>query len=119
MADEPVAALDVSVRAQVLNLMHDLQQEHGIAYLFISHDLALVQVIADRVAVMSAGRIVEEGLVGQVFNEPQHEYSDQLRQAIPVPVPRSLRRLRLTIPPTTSTDTRRRRTRDSLPLHLR
>jgi peptide/nickel transport system ATP-binding protein/oligopeptide transport system ATP-binding protein len=91
VADEPVAALDVSVRAQVLNLMHDLQEERGIAYLFISHDLALVQVIADRVAVMSAGRIVEEGLVAQVFNEPKHEYSDQLRQAIPVPVPRSLR----------------------------
>jgi oligopeptide transport system ATP-binding protein len=91
VADEPVAALDVSVRAQVLNLMHDLQEERGIAYLFISHDLALVQVIADRVAVMSGGKIVEEGLVGQVFNEPKHEYSDQLRQAIPVPVPRSLR----------------------------
>ena len=91
VADEPVAALDVSVRAQVLNLMRDLQEERNLAYLFISHDLALIQVIADRVAVMSSGRIVEEGPVDQVFTRPQHEYTDQLRQAIPVPVPRSLR----------------------------
>jgi ABC-type oligopeptide transport system ATPase subunit len=91
VADEPVAALDVSVRAQVLNLMHDLQKERDLAYLFISHDLALVQVIADRVAVMSMGKIVELGDVDQVFNRPQNEYTDQLRQAIPVPVPRSLR----------------------------
>jgi peptide/nickel transport system ATP-binding protein/oligopeptide transport system ATP-binding protein len=91
VADEPVAALDVSVRAQVLNLMRDLQEERNLAYLFISHDLALIQVIADRVAVMSSGRIVEEGPVDQVFTRPRHEYTDQLRQAIPVPVPRSLR----------------------------
>jgi peptide/nickel transport system ATP-binding protein/oligopeptide transport system ATP-binding protein len=91
VADEPVAALDVSVRAQVLNLMRDLQEERDLAYLFISHDLALVHVIADRVAVMSSARIVEEGPVEQLFTHPRHEYTDQLRQAIPVPLPRSLR----------------------------
>jgi len=91
VADEPVAALDVSVRAQVLNLMHDLQRERDLAYLFITHDLALVKVIADRVAVMNSGHIVETGAVEQVFEDPQDEYTDQLRRAIPVPVPLSLR----------------------------
>ena len=91
ICDEPVAALDMSVRAQVLNLMRELQRELGIAYLFISHDLALVEVICDRVAVMSHGEIVEAGTAAQIYRSPQHEYTKTLVSAIPIPVPRSLR----------------------------
>jgi ABC-type glutathione transport system ATPase component len=91
VCDEPVAALDVSVRAQVLNLMKDLQDEFGIALLFITHDLALVEVIADRVAVMRAGRIVEVGPVDKIFADPSDPYTRKLLAAIPVPVPRVLR----------------------------
>ncbi|MBW8825731.1 MAG: ABC transporter ATP-binding protein [Acidobacteria bacterium] len=91
VCDEPVAALDVSVRAQVLNLMHDLQAERKLAYLFVSHDLALVEVIADRVAVMSHGRIVEEGPSAELFRSPKTEYTAELLSAVPRPVPRSLR----------------------------
>ena len=88
VADEPVAALDVSVRAQVLNLMKDLQDEYGIAYLFITHDLALVEVIADRVAVMQGGEIVESGTVEKIFGAPEQPYTKDLLAAIPVPDPR-------------------------------
>jgi len=88
VADEPVAALDVSVRAQVLNLMKDLQDEYGIAYLFITHDLALVEVIADRVAVMQGGEIVETGTVEKIFGAPEQAYTRDLLSAIPVPDPR-------------------------------
>jgi ABC-type oligopeptide transport system ATPase subunit len=91
VCDEPVAALDVSVRAQVLNLMKDLQSEFGLAYLFITHDLALVNVIADRVAVMRAGRMIEQGTVEQIFSQPAHSYTRELLDAIPIPIPRSLR----------------------------
>lgn len=83
VCDEPVAALDVSIRAQVLNLLSDLQRELGIAYIFISHDLALVEVFADRVAVMKNGRIVELRTAEELYRDPHHPYSRELLDAIP------------------------------------
>lgn len=83
IADEPVSALDVSVRAQVLNLMMDLQQELGLSYVFISHDLSVVEHIADEVMVMYLGRCVEKGTKDQIFNNPRHPYTQALLSATP------------------------------------
>lgn len=83
VADEPVSALDVSVRAQVLNLMMDLQAELGLSYVFISHDLSVVEHIADEVMVMYLGRCVEQGSVQQIFSQPRHPYTQALLSATP------------------------------------
>lgn len=83
IADEPVSALDVSVRAQVLNLMMDLQQELGLSYVFISHDLSVVEHLADEVIVMYLGRCVEKGSKGDVFGNPRHPYTQALLSATP------------------------------------
>jgi peptide/nickel transport system ATP-binding protein len=81
--DEPVSALDVSIQAGIINLLLDLQDRFGLAYLFVSHDLSVVRHLAHRVAVMHKGVIVEQGDGDQVFDSPQHEYTRQLLAAVP------------------------------------
>jgi ABC-type oligopeptide transport system ATPase subunit len=92
IADEPVSALDVSIQAQVINLMQDLQEEFGLSYIFIAHDLSVVRHISNRIAVMSWGNIVEIGPAEEIYRHPQHQYSKTLLAAAPRPDPAFRRR---------------------------
>lgn len=100
IADEPISALDVSIQAQVVNLMQKLQRERGITFLFIAHDLSMVKYISDRIGVMYFGKLVEVGPANAIYNNPLHEYTKSLLSAIPLPDPESERtRIRKTYNP--------------------
>ena len=88
VADEPIASLDVSIQAQIVNLFRHLQKEHGFSFLFIAHDLSMVRFLCDRVGVMHDGKLVEVGNVEDIFRHPKHPYTKALIESIPIPDPR-------------------------------
>jgi oligopeptide transport system ATP-binding protein len=91
VADEPVSALDVSIQAQIVNLLDDLQDEFGLTYLFVAHDIGVVRHVSDRIAVMHDGKIVEEGTADQICESPGDAYTQKLLSAVPIPDPRESR----------------------------
>ena len=91
VCDEPVSALDVSIQAQILNLLKDLQRDFGLTYLFIAHDLAVVRSMSDQIAVMNKGKLVELGPAEQVYTNPQDDYTKALLSAVPIPDPRAMK----------------------------
>jgi oligopeptide transport system ATP-binding protein len=97
VADEPVSALDVSIRAQIVNLLDDLQDELGLTYVFVAHDIGIVRHVSDRIAVMHEGKIVEQGTADQVCERPVDAYTKQLLAAVPIPDPREARARRQTV----------------------
>jgi oligopeptide transport system ATP-binding protein len=94
VADEPVSALDVSIQAQIVNLLDDLQDEFGLTYVFVAHDIGVVRHVADRIAVMHDGKIVEQGSADQVCERPRDPYTKKLLAAVPIPDPRESRERR-------------------------
>jgi len=94
ICDEPVSALDVSIQAQIVNLLDDLQDELGLAYLFVAHDIGVVRHISDRIAVMNDGKIVEQGTADEVCERPQDDYTKKLLAAVPIPDPKESRERR-------------------------
>lgn len=91
VCDEPTSALDVSIQAQIINLLTDLQEEFGLSYLFISHDMAVIQHVCKRIAVMYKGKIVETGSRDEILKNPQHKYTQSLLSAVPEPDPRRVK----------------------------
>jgi oligopeptide transport system ATP-binding protein len=98
VADEPVSALDVSIQAQIVNLLDDLQDELGLTYVFVAHDIGVVRHISDQIAVMHDGKIVEQGTADQVCEHPKDDYTKQLLAAVPIPDPRESRARRQRAP---------------------
>ena len=99
VADEPVSALDVSIRAQIVNLLADLQHQLGLTYVFVAHDIGIVRHVSDRIAVMHEGKIVEEGPADRVCEQPRDAYTKQLLAAVPIPDPREARARRQAVRP--------------------
>lgn len=97
VCDEPVSALDISIQAQIINLMMDLQEDFGLSYLFISHDLAVVELIADRIAVMYLGSIAEIGAKEDIMRDPRHPYTKALLSAVPLPDPKRKKRAQIVL----------------------
>ncbi|MGY3712820.1 ABC transporter ATP-binding protein [Lactococcus petauri] len=119
VADEPISALDVSIQAQVVNLMRDIQEKEGLTYLFIAHDLSMVKYISDRIGVMHWGKILEIGTSDQVYNNALHPYTQSLLSAIPAPDPISERsRVPQAYDPTTELDGQPRELREVTPGHF-
>lgn len=119
IADEPISALDVSIQAQVVNLMKELQQKQGLTYLFIAHDLSMVKYISDRIGVMHWGKMVEIGLADEVYNHPLHDYTRSLLSSIPVPDPTiEEQRVPIVYDPTAELDGRDRQMIEIAPQHF-
>lgn len=119
VADEPISALDVSIQAQVVNLLKDIQKKENLTYLFIAHDLSMVKYISDRIGVMHWGKLLEIGTADEVYNHPIHPYTKSLLSAIPAPDPISEReRTPIVYDPTAETDGQEREMREIKPGHF-